>query len=100
MRSRREALLCLAGLMAGTVDIQAALARCLPGAGEPIHEQAFVPIGGIDQWIEITGADRRNPVPLVVNGGPGSTWDPFADLFKDWAAAPRELGIVFAEFTG
>lgn len=30
-----------------------------------------VRIGGIDQWVSIRGADRRNPVLLYVHGGPG-----------------------------
>lgn len=30
-----------------------------------------VRIGGIEQWVSIRGADRRNPVLLVIHGGPG-----------------------------
>jgi pimeloyl-ACP methyl ester carboxylesterase len=30
-----------------------------------------VRIGGIDQWVSIRGADRRNPVLLLIHGGPG-----------------------------
>jgi pimeloyl-ACP methyl ester carboxylesterase len=36
-----------------------------------IVEERFVPIGGIDQWIQIRGEDRGNPVLLVLHGGPG-----------------------------
>jgi pimeloyl-ACP methyl ester carboxylesterase len=36
-----------------------------------IVEQRFVSIGGIDQWIQIRGEDRANPVLLVLHGGPG-----------------------------
>ena len=54
------------------------------GMPEPIHERAYLHIGGIDQWVQIMGADRRNPVLLIIHGGPGSTWDPFTDLFSDW----------------
>jgi pimeloyl-ACP methyl ester carboxylesterase len=36
-----------------------------------INEARFVHIGGVDQWIQIRGQDRRNPVLLWLNGGPG-----------------------------
>lgn len=36
----------------------------------PIAEEGFVRIGGIDQWVSIRGADVRNPLIVVVHGGP------------------------------
>jgi len=36
-----------------------------------IVEQRFVRVGGIDQWIQLRGEDRTNPVLLVLHGGPG-----------------------------
>lgn len=38
-----------------------------------ISEEGFVPIGGIEQWVSIRGADRKNPVLLLLHGGPGIT---------------------------
>ncbi len=36
-----------------------------------VVEQRLVRIGGIDEWIQIRGEDRDNPVLLVLHGGPG-----------------------------
>ena len=49
-----------------------------------INEQAFVQIGGIDQWISIRGQNRDNPVILVLHGGPGVSNAPFAPAFIPW----------------
>lgn len=54
-------------------------------ASTAINEEMFVPIGGIEQWITIKGNDRANPVVLVLHGGPGNAWSPFADaMFAGW----------------
>lgn len=37
-----------------------------------------VRIGGIDQWVSIRGADRRNPILLYLHGGPGYVTMPIA----------------------
>lgn len=39
-----------------------------------------VRIGGIDQFVSIRGADRRNPVLLILHGGPGFPTMPLAWL--------------------
>jgi pimeloyl-ACP methyl ester carboxylesterase len=53
-----------------------------------IQEGMYVPIGGIDQWLQIRGEDRDNPVLLFVHGGPGgstmmlsSGWQPWEKYF-------------------
>jgi pimeloyl-ACP methyl ester carboxylesterase len=50
-----------------------------------IDEEAFVPIGGIDQWITIRGQDRANPVLLFLHGGPGDVTNPWTfAMFAPW----------------
>ena len=49
-----------------------------------INEAGYVRIGGVDQWIQIRGADRRNPVLLWVNGGPGLSVIPNTPLYPGW----------------
>jgi pimeloyl-ACP methyl ester carboxylesterase len=53
-------------------------------SGQPINEQAFVQIGGIEQWISIRGDNRENPVILILHGGPGVSNAPFAPAFLPW----------------
>ena len=53
-----------------------------------IDDERFVRINGVDQWITIRGQDRRNPVLLVLHGGPGSPESYLTRYFKpmerDW----------------
>jgi pimeloyl-ACP methyl ester carboxylesterase len=65
---------------------QGVAAQALPArAPEPVNEEKFVRIGGIDQWVTIKGDDRKNPVVLFLHGGPGDAMSPFADaMFGGW----------------
>jgi pimeloyl-ACP methyl ester carboxylesterase len=49
-----------------------------------IQEGMYVKIGGIDQWIEIRGEDRGNPVILFVHGGPGGSTLPMSSGWRPW----------------
>lgn len=63
----------------------AASPACPAGDQAPIHEHAFVPIGGVFQWVSIDGARCGNPVILFVHGGPGNPLSPYADaIFGRW----------------
>ena len=95
MIKRRQTL--LAAFAGAALANLPAKALCYSGRVKPIHEQAYLPIGGIEQWVQIMGADRRNPVLLIVHGGPGSTWDPFTDLFRDWE---RHFTMVYWDQRG
>ena len=43
----------------------------------------YVPIGGIDQWIQWRGAPNT-PILLFLHGGPGGTSVPAAEAWKPW----------------
>jgi pimeloyl-ACP methyl ester carboxylesterase len=47
----------------------------------PVQETRFVTLGGIEQWITIRGADRANPVLLIVHGGPGDAQSSFRTTY-------------------
>jgi pimeloyl-ACP methyl ester carboxylesterase len=49
-----------------------------------IAQGMFVRIGGIDQWIQIRGEDRENPVLLVLHGGPAYSYLSMTPFFRSW----------------
>src|SRR3974390_384860 len=49
-----------------------------------IEESRFVQIGSIEQWIQIRGEDRDNPILLILHGGPGLSYVPFTSTFRTW----------------
>lgn len=49
-----------------------------------VQEGMYVEIGGIDQWIQIRGEDRNNPVLLFVHGGPGASTMPISSGWQPW----------------
>jgi len=57
----------------------------------PIQEERFVKLGGIEQWITIRGANRSNPVLLIVHGGPG---DAQSSLRSTYAIYENDFTIV------
>jgi pimeloyl-ACP methyl ester carboxylesterase len=53
-------------------------------AANGIHEAGYVRIGGIEQWIQIRGDDRSNPVLLWLSGGPGFSTIPATAAYRAW----------------
>jgi pimeloyl-ACP methyl ester carboxylesterase len=56
-----------------------------------IQEARFVTLGGIEQWITIRGANRANPILLVVHGGPGDAQSFLPDTY---AVYEKDFTIV------
>jgi pimeloyl-ACP methyl ester carboxylesterase len=51
---------------------------------QKIEEQRYLTVGGIEQWIQIRGENRDNPVLFVLHGGPGSPYAVFTPLIRSW----------------
>ncbi len=62
-----------------------------------IHEAMYVRIGGIDQWIQVSGVDSANPVLLWLNGGPGGSTVSDICLYGSWE---RSFTIVMWDQRG
>jgi proline iminopeptidase len=58
-----------------------------------IEEASFIRIGGIEQWVTIRGDDDRNPVLLLLHGGPGDVQSPFISTY-----APYEKDFVLVQW--
>ncbi len=76
--SRRD----IVGLLAGAFVVSGRVR-----AAEAIDQTAYVPLGGIEQWISIKGDNAANPVLLVVHGGPADVQWPNAGKYIPWQKA-------------
>lgn len=56
-----------------------------------VQEAGYVRLGGVEQWVTVRGQDRRNPVLLVVHGGPGGATSAFTKEFLAWE---RDFTVV------
>jgi pimeloyl-ACP methyl ester carboxylesterase len=60
-----------------------AVARRLTVPPPGINESGYVRIGGVDQWVQIRGADRANPVLLMLHAH-GASMIPLTPLYTLW----------------
>jgi pimeloyl-ACP methyl ester carboxylesterase len=70
--------------MLRSVRRRRAAARLKIRSERGIQEASFVRIGGIDQWVQIRGEDRANPVLLVLHGGMAMSYMPQTEAFRPW----------------
>jgi pimeloyl-ACP methyl ester carboxylesterase len=49
-----------------------------------IDESRYVSIGGVDQWVQIRGEHRTNPVILLLHAGPGISMIGLTPVFRSW----------------
>ena len=79
------AVIATAGFLAYRSFRQADAAKALAiSTPDGINEAMFVRIGGIDQWVQIRGEHRSNPVILVMHGGMAMSYMPFTKAFQPW----------------
>ena len=63
-----------------------------------IDQAFFSRIGGIDQWLSIRGQNRRNPILVVLHGGPGFALSPMPKSFLySWTS---DFTLVFWDQRG
>src|SRR5688572_24170968 len=63
-----------------------------------INEEKFIPIGGIEQWVTISGEDKTKPVILFLHGGPGSPMSQYDDaIYGHWK---KEFVLVYWDQRG
>ncbi len=70
-----------------TVSAGTAAAAVVPTAwcsAQPIEQEGFERIGGIDQWVAIRGRNRSRPAILFLHGGPCDCQSPHLAAFAPW----------------
>jgi pimeloyl-ACP methyl ester carboxylesterase len=77
-------VLAVAGPLAYRARSQRRTARSLViNTPNGMADSRYVRIGGIDQWVQIRGEDRTNPVLLFLHGS-GMSMIPFTPVLRSW----------------
>src|SRR6476620_8057297 len=63
-----------------------------------IAENAYRPLGGIDQWVMIRGESLSNPPLILLHGGPGLSETPFFRRFN--APLEKSFTVVYWDQRG
>ena len=58
-----------------------------------VEEARYLTVGGIEQWVTLRGARDRNPVLLLLHGGPGDVQSPLPSVY-----APYERDFVLVQW--
>jgi pimeloyl-ACP methyl ester carboxylesterase len=78
--------LAVAGAQAPAQPAEPVAPPITDAAGNPLPNSIStlerIPLGGVEQWIQIRGADVNNPVLLVLHGGPGFAMTAWTDLYQ------------------
>jgi pimeloyl-ACP methyl ester carboxylesterase len=72
------------GLLAARQARRNKISKDLKVGPQGIAESRYVTIGGVEQWIQIRGENKENPVLFVLHGGPGSPYAVFTPLIRSW----------------
>ena len=96
--------LCAVGLVGWRIARQQVTADMLRiRSPDGVQEAGYTRINGLDQWIQVRGEHRRNPILLFVHGGPGFSMSPLTPIFRSWEADftvaqwdQRNAGLTFS----
>lgn len=60
------------------------IASTQPANTQSFHRAEYVELGGIEQWVSMRGSSERNPIILIVHGGPGFSNAAHTTAFDSW----------------
>lgn len=55
-----------------------------PATTQSFHRAQYIELGGVEQWVSMRGSSERNPIILIVHGGPGFSNAAHTSAFDSW----------------